>query len=70
MELKVNHTYCKCSGCNKYFKSVSAFDKHRYSKNREPRRCLSDEEMIKKGMAINSSGYWISEAWDGVLRNA
>lgn len=29
-----------------------------------PRRCLTVEEMDARGMAVNSSGYWVREQWE------
>lgn len=49
-----------CSGCHEHFKSVSAFDKHRFGvdKGLKERRCLSPEEMLKKGM-VCQDGKWV-----------
>lgn len=51
----------QCPGCDLYFNSTAAFDKHRhgtYTPNE--RRCLTVVEMLEKGMAINAKGYWVS----------
>lgn len=58
---------CQCTGCGEFFNSVSAFDWHRVtplSANGTPRlrsirRCLTVEEMYRKGMSTNHSGYWL-----------
>lgn len=49
-----------CRGCNKGFKSVTSFDKHRVGKFnvRYDRRCLSIDEMVVKGFHCNDKGVW------------
>lgn len=51
---------CQCGGCRRYFSSVYAFDKHRVGPADE-RRCLTKEEIIEAGMAVNERGLWVSE---------
>lgn len=48
-----------CGACGRIFSSVSSFDKHRVGKF-EPmeRRCLSEQEMLDKGMTKNDKGWW------------
>lgn len=58
--LPIGTARCQCSGCDRYFSSVGAFDKHR----REG-RCLSEAEMTERGMLVNARGYWVSEAYYG-----
>jgi hypothetical protein len=53
--------FCRCSVCGKYFNSAYPFDLHRTG-HPEQRRCLTDEEMVGRGMLLNAKGYWISEA--------
>lgn len=53
--LPVGTARCKCSGCDRYFSSVGSFDKHR----REG-RCLTEAEMLARGMLVNARGYWVS----------
>lgn len=60
MRLTGDHNQCR--GCLKYFNSTFAFDKHRTGEHGKDRRCMGTEEMQSKGMAISSSGYWISAA--------
>lgn len=60
--LPIGTARCQCSGCGRYFSSVGAFDKHR----REG-ACLSETEMLGRGMVVNDRGYWVSEQWDGQL---
>lgn len=54
----------QCPGCGLYFNSNVAFDKHRTGKHGVDRRCRSEQEMIDKGMALNSAGFWISERYE------
>lgn len=54
---------CQCSVCKKYFNSTKAFDKHRTGVHGVDRRCLSTEEMEKKGMVLNPRGYWVTEPY-------
>ena len=48
-----------CQGCKKYFNSTAAFDKHRTGQHGVDRRCLTEPEMLTKGMAKNAGGYWV-----------
>lgn len=52
---------CLCRGCNEHFNSVYAFDRHRIWASPTVQRCLTHEEMVGKGMTINSSGFWITK---------
>lgn len=52
----------QCAGCSEYFNSSFAFDKHRTGDFGISRRCITKEEMISKGMAVNAAGFWISAA--------
>jgi hypothetical protein len=52
---------CLCRGCGEYFNSVHAFDSHRVWDSPTVQRCLNQEELVRKGMSINSSGFWITE---------
>lgn len=72
-KLTVGMSRCRCSGCGHYFNSVAAFDEHRIGnimvdgvRKKIPRRCLTVEEMDARGMAVNSSGYWVREKWEGI----
>jgi hypothetical protein len=49
----------QCQGCKQYFNSTGAFEKHRYGKFGVDRRCLTEEEMLAKGMSLNAAGFWI-----------
>jgi len=49
----------QCQGCKVFFNSTAAFDKHREGPHGAGRRCLSEAEMLAKGMAKNSAGFWV-----------
>ena len=49
----------QCQGCKEYFNSTSAFDKHRTGQHGDDRRCLDADEMLSKGMAKNTAGFWV-----------
>lgn len=51
----------QCQGCKEYFNSTAAFDKHRAGQHGVDRRCLTPAEMLAKGMAQNSAGFWVGE---------
>lgn len=51
----------QCQGCNQYFNSIKAFDKHRTGKHGVDRRCMTPLEMTEAGMSVNSSGFWITQ---------
>lgn len=55
----------QCPGCNRYFNSTGAFQKHRTGEYGKDRRCMTEEEMIAKGMSINSDGFWIGSKMQG-----
>ena len=60
----------QCPSCGAYFNSTHAFDTHRTGKYGSPdkvaeRRCLTEAEMLAKGMAISESGWWLSSRWTG-----
>lgn len=50
----------QCPGCGEYFNSTRAFDKHRIGDFGKDRRCATVSEMEAKGMAKNSSGFWVT----------
>lgn len=55
---------CQCRGCNQYFRSVTAFEKHRVGTFRpNTRRCLTVAEMQASGMELRGS-FWVSEAYE------
>jgi hypothetical protein len=53
----------QCPTCGHFFKSGAGFDKHRVGKfgsSIDGRRCLSEAEMLLRGMTLDSSGFWIT----------
>jgi hypothetical protein len=61
MKLRGDHN--QCPQCHEYFNSTAAFQKHRvgeYGVPHDPRRCLKVSEMVTKGMAKNSEGWWVT----------
>lgn len=51
-----------CPVCCETFNSHGAGDMHRVGDHQTDRRCLSVEEMAKRGMKISGSGYWTTGA--------
>lgn len=53
-----------CPACCETFNSATAGDMHRVGDwtDAHPRRCLSPEEMLERGMVLGSDGYWRSKA--------
>ena len=50
------------------FTSLSAFDLHRTGKyERKKRRCMTEQEMLDKGMVQHEKGRWMRSAFDGAL---
>jgi len=49
----------QCQGCKEYFNSTFAFDKHRFGQHGVDRRCLTNNEMVGKGMARRDDGFWV-----------
>jgi hypothetical protein len=49
----------QCQGCKQFFNSTAAFDKHRTGQHGVDRRCLTEPEMLDKGMAKNSAEFWV-----------
>jgi len=59
----------QCRGCDQYFNSNKAFDKHRVGKVGHGRRCRTPEEMMAKGMSLNKAGFWITEKMPEAVSN-
>lgn len=59
--IKLRGDVNQCPGCNLYFNSNSAFDKHRTGPH-SSRRCLTEDEMSAKGMILNYRDLWCCEA--------
>jgi len=58
---KLNGDHNQCAGCGEFFNSTLAFEKHRVGEHAgNQRRCLTTAEMEEKGMAVSSSGWWVS----------
>ena len=57
-----------CNGCHEFFNSDAAFEMHRVGNytDEDPRRCLTVEEMLERGMALNKDGYWVTRLKEGV----
>lgn len=51
----------QCQACKVYFNSTNAFDKHRTGDFGHDRRCLTEPEMLAKGMAKSGSGFWVGK---------
>lgn len=56
-----------CPDCHATFTNTAAGDKHRTGKHHitsgpDRRRCLTETEMLAKGMVRNSRGVWMSSA--------
>lgn len=55
-----------CTSCGKDFGGVAAFDAHRVGKHEhnysgeypDGRRCLTEDEMLRKGFTLNTRGAW------------
>lgn len=48
----------QCSGCDQYFNSTHAFEKHRHGDFGIDRRCMTVGEMTAKGMFLGDDGFW------------
>ena len=58
--MKLSGDRNQCQGCNLFFNSTFAFDKHRTGEHGIDRRCMTVDEMEGRGMGKNTSGFWIS----------
>jgi hypothetical protein len=58
--LKLGSRRCQCAACAARFNSVIAFERHRTGRYGHDRRCLTADEMLAKGMAVNAGGYWVT----------
>lgn len=66
--MKLTGNRNQCQSCKEYFNSNTAFDKHRTGDHGRNRRCRTPEEMIALGMSKNNAGFWITEKYDGPIR--
>jgi hypothetical protein len=58
--MKLGNSRCQCIGCDEYFNSVAAFDKHRVEGICETRRCMTSKELLSSGLTKNKDGFWIT----------
>lgn len=58
MKLPLKGNRCYCRSCDKYFSRISVFDKHRTGEFGKDRRCMTDDEMVAKGMHTDALGVW------------
>lgn len=66
---KGKQEHCPVRGCHQTFTGATAGDMHRTGKHHvslgpDRRRCLTEAEMLAKGMARNGRGIWMSSARD------
>lgn len=66
--MKLTGNRNQCQSCKEYFNSNTAFDKHRTGEHGRNRRCRTPQEMTALGMLVNSAGFWITEKYDGPIR--
>ncbi|CAB3645701.1 hypothetical protein [Paraburkholderia rhynchosiae] len=60
----------ECPVCLLPFNSTAAFSKHKTGEIGAGRRCRTVSEMLDAGMAVNTSGFWVTRLMDGdVLAN-
>lgn len=60
MTLSGDHN--QCPTCSQFFNSTLAFDKHRVGEYKDKsRRCLTVDQMLSKGMAYTSKGFWVTK---------
>ena len=48
----------QCQGCGQLFNSGHAFEKHRTGEHGKDRRCMTDAEMLAKGMHKGADSFW------------
>jgi hypothetical protein len=58
---RLTENRCLCQPCGEYFNSLKGFDRHRVGAYPNSRRCLTQPEMVNRGMTINAAGFWITE---------
>lgn len=52
----------QCTGCGLLFNSSHAFDKHRHGAHGVDRRCMTEPEMLAKGMVRGADNFWRGSA--------
>ena len=60
--LKLRGDRNQCPSCLEYFNSTRAFEKHRHGVFGVDRRCMTDAEMVDKGMVLGADGFWRGSA--------
>lgn len=56
--LKPGKRTCQCAGCDLYFSSPAAFDRHQYD-GKDCVICRTEPEMLAIGMKRNPHGVWL-----------
>lgn len=73
---KLTNQRNQCPACGEYFNRTSGFNKHRIGKFDLPkehidgRRCMTIDEMVAKGMRVNSDGFWTLPGGENPWRGA
>ncbi len=60
-DMKLTGLRCQCAACGAYFSRTSVFDRHRTGDFGKDRRCMTPEEMQRKGMRL-VGGLWRGKA--------
>lgn len=66
--MKLSGERNQCPSCSLYFKSNTAFSKHRTGKHGVDRRCMTTEEMTVSGMPCDEKGWWSASAMSTDLK--
>ena len=51
-----------CAACGELFNSSHAFEKHRHGDHGIDRRCMTEAEMVAKGMHKGADNFWRGSA--------
>lgn len=68
--MKLQGKICQYGACGRTFSATSVFDKHRtgpFTHNVLTRECMTDEQLLAKGMYQDAKGRWHGSKW---VRNA
>ncbi len=57
--MKLTGRMCECTACGQVFNSEAGFNKHRVGTHGIDRHCLTPEEMVLAGMALNARMRWV-----------
>lgn len=52
----------QCTGCGRLFNSTHAFEKHRTGAHGIDRRCMTEAEMLDRGMVLGADSFWRGSA--------